>query len=58
MTVKRYKRTRFWGVYDTSGMLICLCVYKKGAEEVRRRLEAAMQQLKAAHAHCCERPSG
>ena len=38
MTITRYKRTRFWAVYDASGSLICICVYKKGAEEVLRRL--------------------
>jgi hypothetical protein len=38
MTITRYKRTRFWAVYDASGSLICICVYKKGAEEVARRL--------------------
>ena len=34
----RYKKSRFWGVYDPTGVLICVCVYKKGAEEVIRRL--------------------
>jgi hypothetical protein len=38
MIVARYKRTRFWAVYDAAGTLICVCVYKKGAEEVARRL--------------------
>ena len=38
MTITRYKRTRFWAVYDASGSLICVCVYRKGAEEVARRL--------------------
>jgi hypothetical protein len=39
MTVARYKRTRFWAVYDAGGKLVCVCVYKKGAEEVVRRLK-------------------
>ena len=34
MTVERYKRTRFWAVYDANGALICICVYKKGAQEM------------------------
>ena len=38
MSVQRYKRTRFWAVYDAAGALICVCVYRKGAEEVARRL--------------------
>ena len=35
MTVQRYKRTRFWAVYDAAGLV---CVYRKGAEEVAHRL--------------------
>lgn len=38
MTIARYKRTRFWAVYDASGTLICVCVCRKGAAEVARRL--------------------
>jgi hypothetical protein len=37
MHVTRYKR-RHWAVRDTDETLICLCVYKKGAQEVVRRL--------------------
>ena len=36
MTIKRYGR--YWAVYDTSGTLVCVCLYKKGAQEVVRRL--------------------
>lgn len=39
MTVSRYKATRFWAVLDASGALVCVCVYKRGAEEVIRRLD-------------------
>lgn len=39
MKIKKYGQ-RFWGVYDELGILICVCVYKKGAQEVVRRLEA------------------
>jgi hypothetical protein len=38
MPIARYKRTRFWAVWDAAGQLICVCVYRKGAEEVARRL--------------------
>lgn len=38
MSIARYKRTRFWAVYDAAGALVCVCVYRKGAEEVARRL--------------------
>jgi len=41
MYFARYKKSRFWGVYDPTGSLICLCVYKKGAQEVLRRMEIA-----------------
>ncbi len=36
MKIVKYKR--YWAVYDGS-VLVCLCVYKKGAEEVLRRLQ-------------------
>jgi len=36
MRIERYKR--FWAVRDEAGELICLCVYRKGANEVLRRL--------------------
>jgi hypothetical protein len=38
MTITRHNR--FWKVLDTDGTLICLTVYRKGAEEVVRRLQA------------------
>ena len=30
---------RFWAVFDSIGELVAVCVYKKGATEVKRRLE-------------------
>ncbi len=53
LSIVRYGR--FWAVYDnrrgcsekqtikqqTAGQLVCVTVYKKGAQEVVRRLEAA-----------------
>jgi hypothetical protein len=38
LTVERYRRTRFWGLYE-AGQLLCVTVYKKGAEAVRTRIE-------------------
>ena len=38
MTIKRYGNTRYWAVYASDGVLICVCVYRKGAQEVVRRL--------------------
>jgi hypothetical protein len=37
MTIKRYGG-RYWAVYDASGTLVCVCLYKKGAQEVVRHL--------------------
>ena len=36
MTIR--KHGRYWAVYDAAGELVCLCVYKRGAVEVVRRL--------------------
>jgi len=36
MAIRKYGR--YWAVLDSDGTLICLCVYKKGALEVVRRL--------------------
>lgn len=35
------RRGRFWAVRDGAGELVCLCVYKRGAVEVARRLQTA-----------------
>ena len=40
MRMERYGNTRYWAVRDRDGSLICLCVYKRGALEVLRRLQA------------------
>ena len=36
VTISRYRR--FWAVYEGENELVCLCVYRKGALEVSRRL--------------------
>ena len=36
-TITKYGR--FWAVRDGAGELVCLCVYKRGAVEVARRLQ-------------------
>ena len=38
--VEKYKM-RHWAAYDADGKLVCVCVYRKGAEEVIRRITAA-----------------
>jgi len=30
---------RYWALYDDAGELVCVCVYRKGAAEVLRRLQ-------------------
>jgi hypothetical protein len=39
MRVVRYGKSRYWTVYD-GATLVCVCLYKKGAEEVGRRLSS------------------
>jgi hypothetical protein len=38
--VERYDKTRFFAVRDAAGTLVCVCVYRRGAEEVARRWQA------------------
>lgn len=40
-TLTRHEHSRFWAVIDPDGQLVCVCVYRRGAQEVIRRLEAA-----------------
>lgn len=37
MSIRKYGR--YWALYDDAGELVCVCLYKKGAAEVRRRLQ-------------------
>ena len=45
MHIERYGNTRYWAVIDTDGTLVCLCVYRKGAIEVVRRLQQAFEAM-------------
>jgi hypothetical protein len=38
--VEHYGKSRFFAVRDAEGALVCVCVYRRGAEEVARRLQA------------------
>ena len=38
LSIERYRRTRFWGLYE-AGQLLCVTVYKKGAEAAKTRIE-------------------
>jgi hypothetical protein len=40
MRVEWYRKTRYWAVVEADSTLVCLCVYRKGAEEVVKRLQA------------------
>ena len=37
MSIRKYGR--YWALYDDAGELVCICLYKKGATEVLRRLQ-------------------
>jgi hypothetical protein len=39
MRVERYGKSRYWAVRDAEEMLVCVCLYKRGALEVMRRLQ-------------------
>jgi hypothetical protein len=48
------KRGRFWAVIDGRGELVCLCVYRKGAREVVRRLSEREAREIEAEQHLVE----
>jgi hypothetical protein len=39
MRIEQYGNTHYWAVRDRDGLLSCVCVYKRGALEVLRRLQ-------------------
>ena len=39
MVIRKYGR--YWAVLDADGTLVCLCVYRRGALEVVRRLSSS-----------------
>ena len=39
MHIEKYGKTRYWAVRDAEEMLVCVCLYKRGALEVMRRLQ-------------------
>ena len=51
MRIERYRKTRYWAVLDRDNTLVCLCVYRKGAEAVIRRLQAVgeVQEWQGTH---------
>ena len=43
---------RFWAVYDDDGELVCVTVYKKGAQEVVRRITDVPPENKNMNRDC------
>jgi hypothetical protein len=43
MRIECYGNTRYWAVYVSDGVLVCVCLYKRGALEVLRRLQTKAQ---------------
>jgi len=43
MEVKKYRS--YWAVYDENEKLVCVTVYKKGAMEVKRRMDILLNRL-------------
>ena len=37
MSIREYGRS--WALYDDAGELVCICLYKKGAAEILKRLQ-------------------
>jgi len=54
-TVAEHRHTRFWAVRDAAGQLICVCVYKRGALEVARRLDAGISYCLRDASPCAEK---
>jgi hypothetical protein len=41
MAIRKYGR--YWALYDDPGELVCICLHKKGAAEVLRRLHLGVE---------------
>ncbi|HYK01295.1 MAG TPA: hypothetical protein VE974_06035 [Thermoanaerobaculia bacterium] len=48
ITYRRYKKTRFWSVWDQE-TLVAVVTYKKGAAEVARRLNQQRRNSDSSH---------
>jgi hypothetical protein len=42
--IERYKGSRYFALYDDAGKLVVVTVYKRGAQEVLRRLRASQRE--------------
>jgi hypothetical protein len=45
MSIRKYGR--YWALYNNAGALVCICLYKKGATEVLRRLQLSAPPVPA-----------
>ena len=43
MEIKKYRN--YWALYDEGGEIICVTIYKKGAIEVKKRIEKLLNQI-------------
>ena len=50
MRITRYQNTRYLAVYASDGALVCITVYRKGAAEVVRRLQHALETVQQGQA--------
>jgi hypothetical protein len=46
--IERYRKGRYFALYDDAGNLVVVTVYKRGAQEVLRRLCASQPEETAA----------
>jgi hypothetical protein len=57
LRIERYGKTRHWAVYDDQALVV-VTWYKRGAQEVLRRLAAQQAQAAAQAARARAQPSG
>ena len=43
LRVAKWKKGRSWAVYDSAGALVVVALYKRGAQEVARRLAETVE---------------
>lgn len=58
MSIRKWKDGRTWAVYDDSGALVVVALYRRGAEEVSRRLslDPSAQSAPKSEAHETPQP--
>ena len=56
MSIRKWKDGRFWAVYDNSDTLVVVALYRRGAEEVSRRLSLDHSEHPAPKTEAIETP--